>query len=472
MASHVRSSTLGLACGLAIVGIFLAPRIRGASAPAAVAQGVHSSDDAASDRAPKSVETTLPVKKTMSRALSVPATVQAYERVDVHTKVSGFVSEVLVDIGARVQRGEVPRERLGICPKTRHARSLQRTSGSRSPSFEVLYPASGPPAGARGPSSSCASSVGDRSLLQGTVDRLAPLVPPERVLILGSAAHVETVYEQLPEVPRENVLGEPCARGTLPCAAWAAAVIARRDPAAVMALLPADHVIAPAEAFRAALGRAAESAKAEDVPVVFGIRATYPATGFGWIEAGEARSAARRLVRFVEKPGEQQAIEFLASGRFAWNGGVFVWSARTIDALLAAHAPAYRAAFAGGTPSAAAFAALASQSIDVGIMERVTEARVVEADFTWSDVGSWNSLREVLDQDRDGNCAAGGAELVAIDAARCIVHGPRGTLTALIGVEDLVVARDGDAVLVTRIDRAQDVRKIVAELERRAPESL
>lgn len=107
MASHVRSSTLGLACGLAIVGIFLAPRIRGASAPAAVAQGVHSSDDAASDRAPKSVETTLPVKKTMSRALSVPATVQAYERVDVHTKVSGFVSEVLVDIGARVQRGEV-----------------------------------------------------------------------------------------------------------------------------------------------------------------------------------------------------------------------------------------------------------------------------------------------------------------------------------------------------------------------------
>lgn len=314
--------------------------------------------------------------------------------------------------------------------------------------------------------------VGDRSLLQGTVDRLAPLVPPERVLILGAAEHVETVYAQLPEVPRENVLGEPCARGTLPCAAWAASEVARRDPGAVMALLPADHVIAPAEAFRAALARAAGAATLEDVPVVFGIRPTYPATGFGWIETGAARGVAKQLVRFVEKPGEQQALELLASGRFAWNGGVFVWSVRTIDALLAAHAPEHRAAFARGAPTAAAFAALTSQSIDVAIMERVVDARVVEADFTWSDVGSWNSLPEVLEQDKDGNCAAGGAELVAIDSSRCIVHGPAGTLTALIGVEDLVVARDGDAVLVARIERAQDVRKVVAELERRAPERI
>jgi mannose-1-phosphate guanylyltransferase len=129
-------------------------------------------------------------------------------------------------------------------------------------------------------------------LLQATVDRLAPLVPPERVLIIGAAAHVDIVHAQLPEVPRANVLGEPCARGTLPCAAWAAAEVARRDPGASMALLPADHVIAPAEAFRAALHRAADAAAAEDVPVVFGIRPTYPATGCGWIELGAARGAA------------------------------------------------------------------------------------------------------------------------------------------------------------------------------------
>jgi mannose-1-phosphate guanylyltransferase/mannose-6-phosphate isomerase len=112
---------------------------------------------------------------------------------------------------------------------------------------------------------------------------------------------------------------------------------------------------------------------------------------------------------------------------------------------------------------------LSAESIDVDIMQRVTDARVVEADFTWSDVGSWNSLPEVLDQDDDGNCAAGGAELLAIDSARCIVHGPAGTLTALVGVDDLVVARDGDAVLVARIDRAQDVREVVARLQRDAP---
>jgi mannose-1-phosphate guanylyltransferase len=174
-------------------------------------------------------------------------------------------------------------------------------------------------------------------------------------------------------------------------------------------------------------------------------------------------------VRFGETPTEPRAMEVLAGGHFAWNGGVFVWSARTIDALLAAHAPAYRAPFSGGAPTAAAFAALSAESLAVGIMQRVTDARVVEADFTRSDVGSWNSLPEVLDQDDDGNCAAGGAELLAIDSARCIVHGPAGTLTALVGVDDLVVARDGDAVLVARIDRAQDVREVVARLQRDAP---
>lgn len=314
--------------------------------------------------------------------------------------------------------------------------------------------------------------VGERSLLQATVDRLAPLVPPERVLVIGAAAHVATVRAQVPEVPAENVLGEPCARGTLPCAAWAAAEVARRDPTATLALLPADHVIAPPEAFRAALARAADAARAEALPVVFGIRPTYPATGFGWIEMGEPLGAARRLVRFVEKPDAMRAAEFLASGRFAWNGGVFVWSLATLEALLTRLAPEFRAPFAQGPPTAGAFAALANQSIDVGIMERVPEARVVEADFTWSDVGSWNSLSEVLEADTLGNCAAGGADLVAVDSAGCVVHGPPGTLTALVGVEDLVIARDGDSVLVARIDRAQDVRKVVAELERRAPERL
>jgi len=320
--------------------------------------------------------------------------------------------------------------------------------------------------------------VGERSLLQGTVDRLAGLVPPERVLIIGAAEHVGQVHAQLPEVPRANVLGEPCPRGTLPCAAWAAAEIARRDPDATLALLPADHVIAPREAFLEALARAAAAARAEPVPVVFGIRPTHPATGFGWIEMGPAperradNGAARDLVRFVEKPDLRRATEFLAAGNFVWNGGVFVWHLDTIARLLRENAPAHYAAFDGRTPSAAEFAALPNQSIDVGIMEHVAEARVVEAHFTWSDVGSWNALPEVLESDSAGNCVAGGATLVAVDATGCVVHGPAGSVTALIGVEGLVIARDGDALLVARIDRAQDVRRVVEELERRAPGQL
>lgn len=316
--------------------------------------------------------------------------------------------------------------------------------------------------------------VGSRSLLQATVDRLAPLVAPERVLVVGAEAHMPLVREQLPHLPPENLLGEPCARGTLPCAAWAASVIARRDPLAVMALLPADHVISPEPSFRAALARAARAARAEEVPVVFGVRPTHPATGFGWIETDGGAGDSQRLVRFVEKPGRDEAVEFLASGRFAWNGGVFVWSVPTFDALLSAHAPAVRAAFArerSTAPAAfdAAFRALDTASIDVGIMERVAEARVISADFNWSDVGSWPALSEVLDPDAEGNCAGGGAQLVALEAERCIVHGPRGTLTALVGVADLVVARDGDVVLVAHRDRAQDVRAIVARLEAEDP---
>lgn len=314
--------------------------------------------------------------------------------------------------------------------------------------------------------------VGERTLLQDTVDRLAPLVAPERVLVIGAAAHTATVRAQLPQLPRENILGEPCARGTLPCAAWAAAEVARRDPEATLALLPADHVIAPAESFRSALARAARVARAEPLPVVFGVRPTYPATGFGWIELGAAVGEGRALVRFVEKPAAERARGFLAAGNFVWNGGVFVWTAATVAALLDAHAPEFRAPFQDGPPTPAAFAALPDRSIDVGLMEHVAAARVIEADFTWSDVGSWSALPEVLPTDDSGNCTAGGAELVAIDAHHNVVHGPAGTLTALIGVDRLVVARDGDAVLVAPLDRAQEVRAVIQALEQRAPAEL
>ncbi len=312
--------------------------------------------------------------------------------------------------------------------------------------------------------------VGSRTLLQATVDRLRGLVPPRQTIIVTHSDHAAEVRRQLPHIPPRNVLIEPQARNTAPCIALATLEIARRVPRATVVVLPADHAVRDVSAFRSTLSRAMAWANSARCPVTIGIRPTAPDTGYGYIQLGAPIGAGVRAVRsFEEKPTRGRARRFVASGRYRWNSGIFVWRTDTVLELFARHLPAVTKTLAPAlslpaprrrTALARAYARLTAVSIDYGIMEKAAPVLVVDGDFGWSDVGSWAAL--------GGLAQANGraAPVVAVDASRYVVFSPE-RLVALVGVDDLIVVDAADALLICRRDRAQDVRRVVQELERR-----
>jgi len=300
-----------------------------------------------------------------------------------------------------------------------------------------------------------------QALIRETFERLAGLVEPDHVLVVANKGHRTHVRKLLPEVPSANLLLEPVGRNTTPCIAWAASVIAARAPQSVQVVLPSDHVVQPAERFRELLAAAARAAAAEDVLVTLGVRPTFPATGFGYIERGPALGPLlHRVTRFVEKPERARAEEFLASGRFLWNAGIFDWSTAAILSALQQFAPRTLQVARGFGPRVAqrTFAGLEAVSIDNCVLERAANVRVVPVDFEWSDVGSWTALPEG---------SSGGAELVALESPNCIAWAPKGEVVALLGVRDLVVVHAGKVTLVCPRERAQDVRALVSAMEQR-----
>ena len=320
----------------------------------------------------------------------------------------------------------------------------------------------------------CLSIDGGPSLIQRTLARVAPLAPPERVLVITGGDMADAIRGQLPELPPENILVEPSGRNTAPCIGWGAVEIKRRaGPEAVMAVLPADHLIEDEGAFRAALVAGAEAACSTGSLVTLGLTPTRPETGFGYLELGEHAGdfGGRGLVqvaRFVEKPDAETARAYMAGGRHLWNAGMFVFTAGAVLAAFARHLPESAATLAQieAAPERleALWPALEKTSIDYGIMERAERVLTVPARIGWSDVGSWTALREHLPAGEGGHTLA--REVVAIDASGCVVHAPD-KLVALVGVEDLVIVDAGDALLVCRADRAQDVRAVIAALEGR-----
>jgi mannose-1-phosphate guanylyltransferase len=323
--------------------------------------------------------------------------------------------------------------------------------------------------------------LGTRSLLQATVDRLAPVVTPDRCAVITNREYVVEVRRQLPDVPPEQVVGEPDALGTAAAVALGTAIVAARDAHAVMFVLPADHVIRPVEAFHGDLARAADAARAGFL-VTFGIPPTAPETGYGYIEVGDAPEgmlSVRRVARFVEKPSRAVAARYLASGCYLWNSGMFCWSVPSITRDLGRFLPALAAHVADLTAEAkdgadALDAALARvwpqitdrTTIDYGVMERSDRVVCVPATFTWSDVGSWEALGDILPADADGNVVVG--RHLGDDTRRCIMYAPSGRLVATVGLSDIVIVDTPDALLVCPRDRAQDVRAIVAALKARS----
>ena len=265
--------------------------------------------------------------------------------------------------------------------------------------------------------------AGEGTLIQQTVARIGPLAPPERVWIITGSDQADAVRAQLPEVPARNVVAEPCPRDTAPCVGLAAAMIARVDPDAIMAVMPADHIISPNSTFQKTLSAAVSVV--EDDPgafVTLGVKPTRAETGYGYIERGEkigekSGIAVYQVKQFREKPDRPTAEAFVADGRFAWNSGLFVWKARTILDALAKHRPALSAAIdrvskALGTPDedatiALEFPRMERIPIDKAVMEKADNVRVLEVNYDWSDVGDWRSLPGVLPIDADGNTIQG-----------------------------------------------------------------
>ena len=324
--------------------------------------------------------------------------------------------------------------------------------------------------------------AGGEPLIVETWKRVEGLVPPERVLVVTTADQAEEVRGLLPDLPALNLIVEPEARNTGPCVALAAFEVRQRCRDSVQIVLPADHVIRPREAFQRTLRAAVREANQSGALIVCGIQPSFPATGFGYVQAGEIvrqmdGQPVMRVQRFVEKPDAEARAQALpeAEGGYYWNAGIFVWHT---DAILRAveqfmphhHAGLERAS--RGTDIAEVYRELPKVSIDVGVLERAEGVRMLPIDYFWSDVGAWSALPEVAEGDDGGNVASGGAELIAEDARGCVVHAEDGEVVALIGVDDLIVVHAGRATLVCPRDRAQDVRRIVERLELEAPDFL
>jgi mannose-1-phosphate guanylyltransferase len=321
----------------------------------------------------------------------------------------------------------------------------------------------------------------DRSLIGATVDRVSSLVPPERVLVATGAHLVEATRRALPGLPEASFLGEPVARNTAPCIGWATLIAHRRDPNAIVMVLPSDHHIGDEPAFRAALQRAVASAEQGPITTV-GLVPTRAETGFGYLESGEdLGSGVWRVARFVEKPDRPRAEEYVRSGRFFWNSGMFFFRARVMLDAIAQHLPELyqgllaieRAAAQGpaaeAETTARVFEATRSVSIDYGVMERAALLHLVPASFGWSDLGSWQSAWELGSRDERGNCLDD--ECLAIESSGNLVRSLRtdraSRVIALVGVGDLCVVDTDDALLVIPRERAQDVRLVVEALKQR-----
>ncbi len=303
--------------------------------------------------------------------------------------------------------------------------------------------------------------VGTRPLLAETADRMRPLIPAERTLVLTNATLAAAVTELLPDLPDENVIVEPRGAGTGPALAWAAREIGRRaGDSAVMLSVHADWTVGEPERFRATLAAAADAAELHDALVTIGIVPSRPDPGFGYIQPGAPVNGARRVARFVEKPDAQTAEQFISQG-FLWNSGIFVWRVRDLLRELDEHTPEIAPALAASATIEEFFSRVTPISIDHAVMERSAHALVLAGDFAWDDVGTWAALRRVRAGDDAGNAVAG--DVYAVASSGNVVHADSGTVV-LYGVSDLVVvARDG-LTLVTTVDRAADLKVLLETL--------
>jgi mannose-1-phosphate guanylyltransferase len=319
--------------------------------------------------------------------------------------------------------------------------------------------------------------IGERSLIQATVDRLSPIIPPERLWVLTNDHLRDIVIQQLPEVPKKQILAEPVQRNTAPAIGLAAQILHSADPKAVMGVFPSDHVIMRASPYRACI-RAAMKGAGKGHLMVVGIQPRWPEIGYGYIEfprgCRPGTVDALPVRRFHEKPVLPKAKRYVKAGNFFWNSGMFFWRTGVLLEELRRHLPRTATVLAS-LPSfgsrrfaealAKAFPLCDNISIDFAVMEKARGVHGIAADdFGWNDVGSWNAVYELLERDQNGNAIE--LESIVLDSHNNFVDA-RGKMVALVGVRDLIVVDTPDALLVVARDRAQQVGEIVKTLEKR-----
>lgn len=323
--------------------------------------------------------------------------------------------------------------------------------------------------------------VGEQPMLAQTVARIGAVVPIENIFVITNAVQRPQVLEVCPELLAENVVGEPVGRDTSAAVGLATELVRARNPQGVLAMLPADAVIHDAAGFQKILGAAFAAAESAEVLVTIGITPTMPATGYGYIHRGKAWHSVDgqpfyHVQRFVEKPDLERAKTYLQSGEYFWNAGMFVWTVTAIDAAFRTCLPDLHAALgrigtalSAGEPTEAVLAreypGLQKISVDYGIMEKAQNVVTVPAAFDWDDVGEWPAIARHYPQDAHGNTVKGYAEF--LDASNNIVVSEDGHLTAVLGLDDLIVVRTADATLICPRSRAQDIKHLVKALSQR-----
>ena len=331
-----------------------------------------------------------------------------------------------------------------------------------------------------------------KSFLQQAVERVLPLVPIKNIFIITNEVQAPEVRKQLPKLPKDNVVAEPVGRDTCAAVTLGAALVGARSTTGVMAVLPADHVIPEEKKFQTVLNDCFDLATRGQAIVTIGIKPTEPATGYGYIHVGEPlppphgvkpyKTTFFRAERFVEKPNFDRALEYLNSGQYRWNAGMFIWSFVTVTEGLQKHQPEMFAACqrwfnAAKTPAklnkvlAKEYPDIKKISIDYALMENAQNVIVADGAFEWDDLGSWNALSRHLKSDPEGNCAV--ADFIHVDAARNIIFDARSkdrrTPIAVVGLRDSILVQTDDAVLLAHKSQSQKVKELVKKLSELPP---
>ena len=321
-----------------------------------------------------------------------------------------------------------------------------------------------------------------KTLIQLTFDRFKTMCPPENILVVTNTQYCDLVAEQLPEMKREHILGEPSRRNTAPCIAYAAHKIAAMNPDAQMVVAPSDHLVLKEEEFQRILAKAFQQAESSDQLITLGIKPTRPDTGYGYIQFTEdfvsEDAEVRKVKTFTEKPALPMAKEFLEDGSFYWNSGIFIWSASTIMHSLQSYLPDTNNLFAEGkalynTPDEQAFIdriypICKSVSIDFGVMEAAGNAgkvNVVLSDFGWSDIGTWGSLYTHLDQDENANTHIGD-NVLFYNSKNNVVKAPKDKLVVIEGLDNYIVVETDDVLLVCKKENEQEIKQMVGDIRR------